>query len=93
MKAFKAFIKPFEAPQKSLEIKILVNFLYSPRIRTGRINTASSLYSLRMTHQNKVKTRIMSIFLVNSMFFRILQDLLGIIGKNPIKREHFYKLS
>ena len=27
MKAFKAFIKPFEAPQKSVKIKIQVKFI------------------------------------------------------------------
>ena len=27
MKAFKAFIKPFEAPQKSVKIKIQVTFI------------------------------------------------------------------
>ena len=29
MKAFKAFIKPFEAPQRSVKIKIYVNFFSS----------------------------------------------------------------
>ena len=29
MKAFKAFIKPFEAPQRSVKIKILVNFYFN----------------------------------------------------------------
>ena len=28
MKAFKAFIKPFEAPQRSVKIKIHVNFYF-----------------------------------------------------------------
>ena len=38
MKAFKAFIKPFEAPQRNVKIKIYVNFLSSPGIGTGRVN-------------------------------------------------------
>ena len=32
MKAVKAFTKPFEAPQKSVKIKILVNFFSSSGI-------------------------------------------------------------
>ena len=35
MKAFKVFIKPFEAPQRSVKIKIYVNFSLSGN-RTGR---------------------------------------------------------
>ena len=38
MKAFKAFIKPFEAPQRSVKIKIQLNFFSSSRIGTGRVN-------------------------------------------------------
>ena len=34
--AFKAFIKPFEAPQKSMKIKISLNFFSSSRIGAGR---------------------------------------------------------
>ena len=32
MKAFKAFIKPFEAPQKSVKIKMEVNFYFNVTI-------------------------------------------------------------
>ena len=38
MKAFKAFIKPCEAPQRSVKIKISVNFFPSSGIRVGRVN-------------------------------------------------------
>ena len=38
MKAFKAFIKPFEAPQRRVKIKIYDNFLSSSGIGTGRVN-------------------------------------------------------
>ena len=38
MKAFKAFIKSFEAPQRSVKIKIKVNFFCSSRIEAGRVN-------------------------------------------------------
>ena len=37
MKAFKAFIKPFEAPQKSVKIKISLNFFPSSGIETERV--------------------------------------------------------
>ena len=36
MKAFKAFIKAFEAPQRSVKIKIYVNFLYLSTIGDGK---------------------------------------------------------
>ena len=36
MKAFKAFIKPFERPQSTLKIKIYLNFFSSSGIGTGR---------------------------------------------------------
>ena len=38
MKAFKAFIKPFEALQRSVKIKIYVNFFSSSGIGVGRVN-------------------------------------------------------
>ena len=38
MKVFKAFIKPFEAPQRIVKIKILLNFFSSSGIGTGRVN-------------------------------------------------------
>ena len=34
----KAFIKPFGAPQRSVKIKVEVNFFSSSRIRPGRVN-------------------------------------------------------
>ena len=43
MKAFKAFIKPFEAPQRSVKIKIEVNFFYLSGIGAGRVNVVSNL--------------------------------------------------
>ena len=38
MKALKALIKPFEAPQRSLRIEIQVNFHNSSGIGTGMVN-------------------------------------------------------
>ena len=37
MKAFKAFIKPFEAPQRNVKIKIEVNFLSLSGVGTGKV--------------------------------------------------------
>ena len=42
MKAFKAFIKPFETPQRSMKIKLCVNFFPSFAIGTGRVNKQCS---------------------------------------------------
>ena len=36
MKAFKAFIKPFEAPQRNVKIKVYVNFCYKMTFRNAR---------------------------------------------------------
>ena len=41
MKAFKAFIKSFEAPQRTVIIKISVNFLYSSGIGTGMVKNSN----------------------------------------------------
>ena len=38
IEAFKAFTKPFEAPQRSMKIKIERNFFSSSRIGMARIN-------------------------------------------------------
>ena len=38
MKALKTFIKPFEAPQRSMKIKIELNFFTSSGTGTGRVN-------------------------------------------------------
>ena len=38
MKAFKAFLKPFEVPQRSEKIHIKFNFFSSSGIGTGRVD-------------------------------------------------------
>ena len=43
MKALKAIIKPFEAPQRSVKIKIEENILYSSGIGTGRIKSGEKI--------------------------------------------------
>ena len=47
MKAFKPFIKLFEAPQRSVKIKIEVNFLSSSWVTTGRFNLMFSLVEFK----------------------------------------------
>ena len=47
MKAFKAFIKPFEAPQRSVEIKSKVIFFLLSGIGTGRVNLHFFLYEMK----------------------------------------------
>ena len=39
MKALKAFIKPFEAPQRSVKVKISVNFFLRPELGQGWVKT------------------------------------------------------
>ena len=61
MKAFKAFIKPFEAPQRSAKIKIYVNFFFLSGTRMLRdkeffVNTQSV---------NKVRLSIIHLFFVH----------------------------
>ena len=46
MKASKAFIKPFEAPQRSVKIKILLNFFSSFGIGTGRVKLSGHCSTL-----------------------------------------------
>ena len=36
MKALRAFIKPFEAPQRSVKIKIELNFYFNAAFRNAR---------------------------------------------------------
>ena len=42
MKALKAFIKPFEAPQRSVKIKASLNFFSSSGIGKGRVKAFHS---------------------------------------------------
>ena len=54
MKAFKEFIKPFEIPQRSVKIKISLNFFSSSKIGTGRVNSKryEELHLSRYSHAN-----------------------------------------
>ena len=47
MKAFKAFIKPFETSQRTLKIKIKVNFFSLSGIGAGRFNSYLMLLGKR----------------------------------------------
>ena len=46
MKAFKAFIKSFEVPQRSVEIKILVSFYFNTTFWNARSGTDSNVQSI-----------------------------------------------
>ena len=48
MKPFNAFIKPFEAPQRSVKIKNQVNFLSSSGIETRRVKIHSDPFPKRL---------------------------------------------
>ena len=63
MKTFRAFIKPFEAPQRSVKIKIYVNCLCSSRIGTERVNlTFSTVFRLQQVKAFLVLTRYAALF-------------------------------
>ena len=47
MKAFKAFIKPFEAPQRSVKIKIELNFFTLSGIGTLRVKIIEVILNLK----------------------------------------------
>ena len=55
MKAFKAFTKHFEAPQRSVKIKIYVNFFSSFGIGVERVNIQSLFpqYPTTKKHKNE----------------------------------------
>ena len=48
MKAFKAFIKPFEAPQRSIKIKIQLKFFSSPEtiVKRDKLLLTTNAFSL-----------------------------------------------
>ena len=54
MKAFKAFINPFEAPQRNVKIRIQLDFFSSSGIGTGRVkvfvNVHNSKTRLEVNH-------------------------------------------
>ena len=63
MKAFKAFIKPFEAPQRSVKIKIEVNYFPSSEIGAGRVNIKSSFLSYHCLLPFKTKHFLFGLYL------------------------------
>ena len=52
MKTFKAFIKPFEAPQSSVKMKISLNFFTLSGIGTLRVNNAASDWPIQHNPEN-----------------------------------------
>ena len=57
MKALKTSIKSFEVPQRSVKIKIWLNFFSSSGIGTGRVNVKPSPHYFHMK-----KTKILAVF-------------------------------
>ena len=54
MKAFKAFIEPFETPQRSVKINDKVIFVSLPGIGTGRVNLETLITKANLSyHVNK----------------------------------------
>ena len=49
MKAFKVFIKPFEAPQRSAKIKLYVNFFSSSGIGMRRLKILKKPYLTKLS--------------------------------------------
>ena len=85
MKAFKGFIKPFEAPQKSVKMKVQVNFLFSRRVKAsvflivvevGTILTIASLFSSAQILCDMYKGNFVFGILINFYFWKL------IIGKS-----------
>ena len=79
MKAFNAFIKPFEASQRSMKIRIQLNFFSSPRTGTGRFNMVSyckqkNLYQI-MRGKRKSQTKAISIKTTTVPFRSIFVNL------------------
>ena len=60
MKAFKAFIKPFEAPHRKVKIKILVSFFFLSGIGTVGINTNEN--GPMKYHKGIIKDHLFSTF-------------------------------
>ena len=56
MVALKAFIKPFEAPQRSVKIKISVNSFFSSGIGKGGLKQGTTIYFL---NGNKIESTIL----------------------------------
>ena len=49
MKAFKVFTKPFESPQRSVKMKVLLNFFTLSGIGTLRVN-GESLFNVNVMY-------------------------------------------
>ena len=54
MKAFKAFIKPFEALQRSVKIKMYVNFFSSSGIGAGRVKKVVTSSQQQMQNEESI---------------------------------------
>ena len=58
MKALKAVVKPFEAPQRSVKIKIQLNFYFNTTFRNARDVNSYLYYSSNLTSLRCHKTKL-----------------------------------
>ena len=84
MKAFKAFIKPFEALQRSVEIKVSANFLSSSEIGMGMVNRPiNDLVVKELLFWFDVGLSSEKIFSVTSYCFCFLNIVFNILIRYP----------
>ena len=77
LKFFKAFIKPFEAPQRSVKTKTYVNFIFSSNIRTGR-NKLPSFHGWNLFSSPRHFPAVTHIVSINLTLVRIPETQLNI---------------
>ena len=72
MEALKAFIKPYEAPQRIVKIKIWVNFFSLSGIVAGKVKIFKlcEIYSKLIKHQNSSYVSLTSLLLTLNIFSR-----------------------
>ena len=88
MKAIKAFLKPFEEPQRSVKIKIELFFFSSSEIGTGRVNKhlyGVHEYFLRLLFAWKSVNNKERIFIFGVSSLRVRFSLLSMVHYNTRK--------
>ena len=94
MKAFKAFIKPSEAPQRSVKIKIQLTFFSSSGIGTGKVDMfLTILEALGVIELSQsISTRYWPIF--NQCFASVPPENTGgfLMFSGGIEMEHWLKM-
>ena len=74
MKAFQVFTKPFEAPQRNVNIKNEVNFLFLSLIRAGRdIGSSLDIFSYFLLAFSHEITRSITNFKAFKAFIKLFE--------------------